>query len=61
MALSNDKIGRYCGVQSAAIILDVHPKTIYRWAKSGKIPSERVHGKIVMDMKKLLKIKNKVG
>lgn len=48
MALSNDRIGPFCGVQTAAVLLDKHPKTIYGWIKAGKLQAEMVGNKLAL-------------
>lgn len=56
MALSNDRIGAFCGVQTAAVLLDKHPKTIKRWIKRGLLQAEMVGGKFVLNAADVVKL-----
>ena len=59
MGLKNDKIGLYCGVPAASVLLDVHPKTIYKRVRAGTIPAGKVGNKIFFTMTDLIEIRNK--
>jgi len=50
---SNQTIDLLLTAQEAARILPLHPVTILRWAREGKIPHRRLGRKVVFPLSKL--------
>jgi len=60
MALSNDRIGPYCGMQTAALLLDRHPVTVSRLVKNGTLKSEFLGNKRVFVMADVVKLADRL-